>query len=240
MEGRKEWKNKWSQGSSPKPNSNEKNTNSMSGLRFRRNQRENAPHSTSPPCRVYQQISTCSLAISTGCPGFHLWFIWWDYKPNYSATSWMGGWGGGRLHLSQHPLGFRSYPTLTPRSHPKGTSSHQSSPPLPHWIGTPPNSGCNPTYAVGRSPPSLWSPITLTHKGIPNQTHQAGSTLWDHKQLKKTQPKQNKTLGLLENTPTASSLSQLILNNEPTLQKCATLSTLQARLSLWCPFPFQD
>ena len=43
------------------------------------------------------------------------------------------GWGvGGRLHLSQHPLGSRSYPTLTPRSHPKGTSSHQSSPPLPH------------------------------------------------------------------------------------------------------------
>lgn len=190
MEGRNEWKNKWSQGSSPKPNSNGKNTNSMSGLRFRRNQRENAPHSTSPSCRFYQLISTCSLAISTGCPGFHLWFIW-DYKPNYSATSWMGG--GGTSPSEPASPGF----SLLPHTHPKISPERHFLPPV---ISTAPPLNryslkfwMQPNLCrMGRSPPSLWSPITLTHKKIPNQTHQAGSTLWDHKQLKKPNPNKTK------------------------------------------------
>ena len=154
MEGRKEWKNKWSQGSSPKPNSNGKNTNSMSGLRFRRNQRENAPHSTSPPCRFYQQISTCSLAISTGCPGFHLWFIWWDYKPNYSATSWMGGWGGAASSEPASP-GF----SLLSHTHPKISPERHFLPPV---IST--------TPPLNRHSPKFWMQPNLCSGTVPSLT----------------------------------------------------------------------
>lgn len=91
------------------------------------------------------------------------------------------GWGvggGGAAPSEPASPGF----LLLPHTHPKISPERHFLPPV--ISTTPPLNRYSLKFwmqpnlcRVGRSPPSLWSPITLTHKEIPNQTHQAGSTL---------------------------------------------------------------